>query len=53
MSGVYQDVLWKSNKVSRVFVDEYGRVSARGNGKAALTTKINGRKLKINVIVTE
>ena len=53
MSGVYQDVLWKSNNNSRAFVDEYGRITARGVGKANLTTKVNGRKLKISVVVTE
>ncbi|MBQ7583731.1 MAG: hypothetical protein IJT24_03895, partial [Lachnospiraceae bacterium] len=53
MPDVYQDVLWRSNKASKVFVDEYGRVSARGTGKATLTTRVNGRKLKINVTVTE
>ena len=53
MSGVFQDVLWKSNNNSRAFVDEYGRITARGVGKANLTTKVNGRKLKISVVVTE
>lgn len=53
MSGVYQDVLWKSSNNSRAFVDEYGRITARGVGKANLTTKVNGRKLKISVVVTE
>ena len=51
MSGVYQDVLWRSNKQGVAFVDEYGRISARGRGKATLSTRVNNRKLKINVTV--
>ena len=53
MSGVYQDVLWRSNKQGVAFVDEYGRISARGRGKATLSTTVNKRKLKINVTVTD
>ena len=53
MSGVYQDVLWRSNKQGVAFVDEYGRISARGRGRATLSTTVNKRKLKINVTVTD
>ena len=50
---IYQNVIFKSNKNSIAFVDEAGVLTARGKGKAVITTKINGKKITLNVNVSE
>ena len=52
MPGVKQDVVWKSAKPSIAFVNENGVIEARAAGKkTTVTTKINGKTIKINVTV--
>ncbi len=50
--GVYQSVLFASNKNEIAFVDENGRVEARKSGNALITAKVNGKKITIKVTVT-
>ena len=50
---VYQDVIFKSNKNNIAFMNEDGVISARNTGKAVMTTKINGKKVTLNVNVSE
>ena len=50
-TGVYQEVLFTSNKSSVAFVDEEGVIHARSKGKAKITAKVNGKRLTINVTV--
>lgn len=47
----YQNVLYKSNKNNIAFVDEAGVLTARSKGKAIITAKVNGKKIKITVNV--
>ena len=48
-----QDVVFKSSKADIAFVDENGHVFARSAGTSNLTTKINGKKVTVTVIVSE
>ena len=48
---IYQSVLFRSNKNNIAFVDESGVLVARNNGKAKLTSKINGKKITLSVTV--
>ena len=50
-SGIYQNVTFKSSKIKVAFVDENGVIYARNKGKTAVSTKVNGKTLKINVTV--
>ena len=50
-TGVYQEVLFTSNKSSVAFVDEEGVIHARSKGNAKITAKVNGKRLTINVTV--
>ena len=49
--GVFQPVLFKSNKNNIAFVDEYGVIEARKAGKAVISTKLNGKKITIKLVV--
>ena len=49
--GVFQPVIFSSSKPSVVFVDEAGVVYARGNGKANLVARVNGRKITVKVTI--
>ncbi len=51
LNGTYQPAIFTSNKAAIAFVDEAGVVSARGKGTATLTTRINGMKFTIKVVV--
>lgn len=42
---------WKSNKPLVATVDEYGTIRAKTPGKAKISTKINGKTIKIEVTV--
>ena len=50
---VYQDVIFQSNKNNIAFISEDGVISARSKGKAVMTTKINGKKITLNVNVSD
>ncbi|MBR3525432.1 MAG: chitobiase/beta-hexosaminidase C-terminal domain-containing protein [Lachnospiraceae bacterium] len=49
--GVFQPVLFKSNKNNIAFVNEYGVIEARKSGKAVISAKLNGKKITIRLIV--
>lgn len=51
-TSVKQPVVFKCTKPETAFVDENGNISARAAGKAKFTTKINGKTITINVVVT-
>ncbi len=51
LNDTYQPAIFTSNKAAVAFVDEAGVVSARGTGTATLTTRINGMKFTIKVVV--
>ena len=51
MKDVYQTPVWSSKKNEIAFVDENGLVYARKAGKTVISTKINGKNVRINVIV--
>ena len=42
---------WKSSKPLVATVDEYGTIRAKTPGKAKISTKINGKTIKIEVVV--
>ena len=46
-ASLNQNVLYKSSKPEVAYVDEFGNVIARTPGKTKLTTKINGKTVKI------
>ena len=50
---VEQDVVFKSSKPEIAFIDEDGNVEARTEGKAKFTTKINGKTVTVNVVVSK
>lgn len=50
-NALYQPVVYKSNKPAVAYVDESGVIHAIGEGKAKLTTKINGKSITITVNV--
>ncbi|MBQ9437674.1 MAG: BspA family leucine-rich repeat surface protein, partial [Lachnospiraceae bacterium] len=49
--GVFQPVVFESNKPQVAFADEAGVVHARGKGKATLKAKVNGKQVKVLVVV--
>ncbi|MCR4640818.1 MAG: chitobiase/beta-hexosaminidase C-terminal domain-containing protein [Lachnospiraceae bacterium] len=49
--GVFQPVLFKSNKNNIAFVNEYGVIEARKSGKAVISAKLNGKKITIKLVV--
>ncbi len=51
VKNVSQPVTFTSNKPAVAFIDEAGVVRARGTGKAVLTTRINGKKITLNIQV--
>ncbi len=51
VNNVFQTTVFKSNKNAVAFVDEAGVIYARGQGKAVLSAKVNGKKLNITVTV--
>ena len=51
LKGIYQTVIFKSNKNAVAFVDENGLIYARSRGKANVTAKINGKSFTIQVTV--
>ncbi|MBR3524456.1 MAG: Ig-like domain-containing protein, partial [Lachnospiraceae bacterium] len=51
-TSVKQPVVFKCTKPETAFVDENGNIRARAAGKAKFTTKINGKTITINVVVT-
>ena len=52
-TGLSHDALWTSSSKKKAFVNEYGTVMARQKGKVLLKTKINGKWVKIRVVITE
>ncbi|MCR5249037.1 MAG: Ig-like domain-containing protein, partial [Lachnospiraceae bacterium] len=48
---VYQPLVFKSNKPAVAFVNEFGFLEINGPGKATITTKVNGKKITIKVVV--
>ena len=48
---IVQPVFWKSSNRKVVFVDEYGRLTAKAKGKAVISAAVNGKQLKITVKV--
>ncbi|MBR3306509.1 MAG: Ig-like domain-containing protein [Lachnospiraceae bacterium] len=50
---VEQPMTFKSSKPDIAFADENGLITARAVGKSKITTKINGKTVTINVVVTE
>ncbi len=53
MSDLYQTPVYNSKKNSIAFVDENGTVYARGSGKTIISTKINGKVIKIKVNISD
>ena len=53
MKNTEQKVLLRSSKNHIAFVDGKGVLTARKKGKAVISTKINGKTVKITVTVTE
>lgn len=51
-ASVEQEVVFKSSKPDVAYVDEDGWVVAKTAGKTKLTTKINGKTVTVNVVVT-
>ncbi|MCR4643588.1 MAG: leucine-rich repeat protein [Lachnospiraceae bacterium] len=49
---VDQEYVFKSSKQDVAYVDEDGWVVAKAAGKTKLTTKINGKTITVNVVVT-
>ncbi len=49
--GVYQPVLFKSNRNNIAFVNECGVIEARKAGEAVISAKVNGKKITIRVTV--
>ena len=52
LKDVYQTIVWNSQKKEIAFIDENGVIYARNKGKTVISTKINGKKVKIAVFVT-
>ncbi len=50
--SVEQEYVFKSSKPDVAYVDEDGWVVAKAAGKTKLTTKINGKTVTVNVVVT-
>ena len=50
---VYQTPVWSSKKREVAFVDENGTIYARQPGKTIISTKINGKTIKISITVSE
>ncbi|MBR6328880.1 MAG: hypothetical protein IKR68_04440 [Lachnospiraceae bacterium] len=48
---ISQTLSWKSSKTAGLFVDENGRIYPRKPGKYTVSTKVNGKAVKINVSV--
>ncbi len=53
VNGTWQPVVFTSNKNAIAFIDEAGVVEARSKGNATLSTRVNGAKLTVKVVVTE
>ncbi|MCR5475357.1 MAG: Ig-like domain-containing protein [Lachnospiraceae bacterium] len=51
LKNVYQTVNFKSSKPAVAFIDENGVIYARNAGKTNITTSINGKTIKISLIV--
>ncbi len=51
--GIYQTPVWSSKNKKIAFVDENGTIYARKKGTATVSTKINGKAVKVIVTVSE
>ena len=52
LSGIFQPITFKSSKSSVAFIDTKGTLYGRTKGSANITTRINGKTVKIKVTVT-
>lgn len=53
LSGISQPIAFKSNKSYVAFINTEGKLYGRTKGSANITTKVNGKTIKIKVTVTE
>ena len=52
LSGISQPIAFKSSKSSVAFIDTKGKLYGRTKGSANITTRVNGKTVKIKVTVT-
>ena len=50
---IYQTPVWSSKNNKTAFVDENGTIYARKSGKATISTKVNGKIIKVALTVSE